>query len=189
MIPRFGKRKLLLESQLTSRTMDPTQDLRHFAGKQMVIVGGFGPGGGAQQWRSLWGAFMRYGDGSPAKEEIERTCGCNYYCGDAHALTLANDEGSPQWQKMKFDPDAAAVLQRTGHTLTALHRRGWLLLLGGRNLQREGDAACMLGTCLLQLCDGAPRLCELVAMGEAWDVGVDCEHCGAAPPLLDVTVA
>ena len=84
---------------------DPLADLESFFEKQLVIVGGFGAGssqgpvgGKAQQWRSMWDAFKQYGDGGdPAKEEIERARGCNHYCGDCHALTMATASGSPQW--------------------------------------------------------------------------------------------
>ena len=47
-------------------------------------------------------------------------------------------QARPQWDDLSFGAEAAALLQRTGHTLTALRRGARLILLGGRNLQREG---------------------------------------------------
>ena len=40
------------------------------------------------------------------KEEIERARGCNYYCGDCHALTVATASGSPQWSQLQFGAEA-----------------------------------------------------------------------------------
>ena len=100
---------------------DPLADLESFFEKQLVIVGGFGAGssqgpvgGKAQQWRSMWDAFKQYGDGGdPAKEEIERARGCNHYCGDCHALTMATASGSPQWSQLQFGPEAHELLQNS----------------------------------------------------------------------------
>ena len=137
---------------------DPLADLESFFEKQLVIVGGFGvssqgpAGGKAQQWRSMWDAFKQYGDGGdPAKEEIERARGCNHYCGDCHALTMATTSGSPQWSQLQFGSEAHELMQRTGHSITSLQQGGRLLLFGGRNLQREGVAAEMNDAWLLEL--------------------------------------
>ena len=96
---------------------DPLADLESFFEKQLVIVGGFGAsgqgpaGGKAQQWRSMWDAFKQYGDGGdPAKEEIERARGCNHYCGDCHALTMATASGTPQWSQLQFGPEAHELM-------------------------------------------------------------------------------
>ena len=154
---------------------DPLADLESFFEKQLVIVGGFGAGssqgpvgGKAQQWRSMWDAFKQYGDGGdPAKEEIERARGCNHYCGDCHALTMATASGSPQWSQLQFGPEAHELMQRTGHSITSLQQGGRLLLFGGRNLQREGGSAEMNDAWLLELLParGAPLLRELFAAG------------------------
>ena len=97
--------------------------------KKLVIVGGYGAGASSQnsqQWRSMWDAFKQYGDGSdPPKEEIERSRGCNYYCGDCHALGLAEsppysaEPSEPEWSRLDFGHEASALLKRTGHSLTS----------------------------------------------------------------------
>ena len=88
-------------------------------------------------------------DGSdPPKEEIERSRGCNYYCGDCHALTFAHasdpdapqGDAEPEWSRLDFGREASALMQRTGHTLTSLQAGGRLLLFGGRNMQRPDGA-------------------------------------------------
>ena len=120
-------------------------DLSVFEGKRLVIIGGFGTGSAAStQWRSMWEAFVQYGDGGkPAKEEIERARGCNYYCGDCHALTLVGSTrltsgipSEPLWERFDFGAEVTSLLQRTGHTLTAVGGAGCLLLFGGKNQQR-----------------------------------------------------
>ena len=157
-----------------AKEADPLADLESFFEKQLVIVGGFGAssqgpaGGKAQQWRSMWDAFKQYGDGGdPAKEEIERARGCNHYCGDCHALTMATTSGTPQWSQLQFGPEAHELMQRTGHSITSLQQGGRLLLFGGRNLQREGVSAEMNDAWLLELLParGAPLLRELFAAG------------------------
>ena len=61
----------------------------------------------------MWEAFKQYGDGAdPPKEEIERSRGCNYYCGDCHALTVATASGSPQWSQLQFGAEAHELMQR-----------------------------------------------------------------------------
>ncbi|KAL1516022.1 hypothetical protein AB1Y20_002635 [Prymnesium parvum] len=139
-----------------------------FDSKRLAVLGGFGApavaaGGGAAHWRSLWEAYKQYAEGGrPPKEEIERSRGCNYYCGDCHSLCLAST-GDPRWERHDFGEEAAAVLQRTGHTLTRLPSAATALLFGGRNLQR---GSCMNDAWLLHFSPhGAPRLQELAAAG------------------------
>ena len=163
----------------------PLDDLALFVDKKLVVLGGYGASGGSssggQQWRSMWDAFKNYGDGSdPPKEEIERSRGCNYYCGDCHALSFASDHtrADPDWDRLDFGNEASALLRRTGHSLTSLQAGGRLLLFGGRNLQR-GDAptvgptgaveslSCMNDAWLLELATPSrpPSLRELHAAG------------------------
>lgn len=121
-------------------------DLAIFEGKRLVVVGGYGTGSSgssSMQWRSMWEAFVQYGESSkPAKEEIERARGCNYYCGDCHALTLvgssvsspADPSTAPEWERYDFGAEVASLLQRTGHTMSAVGSQ--LVLFGGKNQQR-----------------------------------------------------
>ena len=170
-------------------TSDPLADLSKYVDKHLVVLGGYGTGGGGQ-WRSIWDAFRQYGDGSdPPKEQIERSRGCNYYCGDCHTLSFAQSartaEGQhvptaakPEWTRLEFGSEIGPLFQRTGHTLTSLQAGGWLLLFGGRNLQRSersgitgssffGSVWCTNDAWLLELhTDGRPpSLRELVTAG------------------------
>ena len=155
----------------------PMDDLAVFADKRLVIVGGYGSGGALlanQQWRSMWDAFKMYGGsggGDPPKEEIERSKGCNYYCGDCHALAFAKFAAPPpppprrlttgstaaaaasEWSRLDFGREASLLLQRTGHTLTSLQAGGELLLFGGHNLQR-GDGVGAPSASLAAACAG-----------------------------------
>ena len=132
----------------SAQASSPLDDLSLFADKKFVVLGGYGAQSGQQQWRSMWDAWKQYGDGlDPPKEEIERSRGCNYYCGDCHALSFTDTDSStevaeePEWSRLDFGREASALLQRTGHTLTSLQAGGRLLFFGGRNLQRSGDGA------------------------------------------------
>ena len=71
---------------------DPLADLATLYDKKLVVCGGFGTEAtDVAQWRSMWAAFKQYGDGDdPPREELECARGCSYYCGDCHALTLAD---------------------------------------------------------------------------------------------------
>ena len=162
-------------------TSDPLADLSKYDDKHLVVLGGYGTGGGGQ-WRSIWDAFRQYGDGSdPPKEQIERSRGCNYYCGDCHTLSFAQSartaEGQhvptaakPEWTRLEFGSEIGPLFQRTGHTLTSLQAGGWLLLFGGRNLQRSersgitgssffGSVWCTNDAWLLELhTDGPPHV-------------------------------
>ena len=79
-------------SSSSTAAADPLADLATLYDKKLVVCGGFGTEAtDVAQWRSMWAAFKQYGDGDdPPREELECARGCSYYCGDCHALTLAD---------------------------------------------------------------------------------------------------
>ena len=182
----------------------PLTDLGLFADKKLVILGGYGAASGGQQWRSMWDAFKNYGDGSdPPKEEIERSRGCNYYCGDCHALGFADADASaasalgdaakasaePEWSRLDFGREASVLLQRTGHTLTSLQAGGRLLLFGGRNLQRgEGSGASSAGGAAFSESAAAGSGSSATScMNDAWLLELQADE--SRPPSLRELVA
>ena len=72
--------------------------------KSLIIFGGFGlarekPGGGRSGWRSIWETSAMYtGAKAIPRESIERTEGCNYFCGEVYSMSLAR---RPKWSKIK----------------------------------------------------------------------------------------
>ena len=108
-------------SSTTTAAADPLADLSTLYDKKLVVCGGFGTEAtDVAQWRSMWAAFKQYGDGDdPPREELECARGCSYYCGDCHALTLADKtvrrpHNSAQFGAAQFSD--ALRLSRAGAT-------------------------------------------------------------------------
>jgi hypothetical protein len=98
-------------SSSASGAADPLADLATLYDKKLVVCGGFGTEAtDVAQWRSMWAAFKQYGDGDdPPREELECARGCSYYCGDCHALTLADKTARRPRNSAQF---AAAQIRR-----------------------------------------------------------------------------
>ena len=102
-------------SSSSTAAADPLADLATLYDKKLVVCGGFGTEAtDVAQWRSMWAAFKQYGDGDdPPREELECARGCSYYCGDCHALTLADKTARRAIVSGAAQFFAAAILRRS----------------------------------------------------------------------------